>query len=134
MIRASHAQALEDVVFAIVIVPELGHTRLVAQTELNSLTNQQRSGCSQIKREFVRESITRSIDVSGLNIGTGDPFICRVAKEHLLLKTEILNPNGALNGGFVGHVGVFEANLLRVKKIKKVCKPSGLTEHGHERS
>ena len=96
-----YAEALEDVVLALVVVPELTAVveGLVAQAELDLLPDGQWRR-AQLEGELVREAVVSAArrDIFGLQVGRTDPLVGGVAHRDLLVHAEVLDTDGAAHG------------------------------------
>lgn len=98
--RALHSaerQAVEAVVGAGVVVPELLALALEAHGYLKPLPRQDRRRV-QHELETVREAVARALHVVGLEVRVRPPVVHSVAHVHRLVEVEVAHAHGAAHG------------------------------------
>ncbi len=129
---APPSEALEDVVSAAVVVPELFAVDLVAQAELQPLPDGEPGLRPEVEGELVREAVAAALDVLCVHLRLRQPLVGGVEEGDALVEAHVLHAHRPLDGAGIGHVGVLQANPLVADEVEEVGEAAGLAEHGDQ--
>ena len=122
---------LEDVVVAVVAVPELAAAALVPQTEHESGPGLHH-GAHQPEAELVRVPGAAPRHPLRLRLADSPPVVTRPPHRHGLMERDVEDPHDTDDGVGALHEGVLQADLLPGHRAEEGGGAAGLVEHRDE--
>jgi len=135
MLRVSSGDALERVVSAAVVVPELFASRVVADSEGKPLAGLQLLAGRQRETEPIRQAVTRADNVRASHVAVATPLVRRQPHQHRLVEVDVENANRTANHQQLvdGHRRRFQTHAVALDALDQVGHRVRLTKTGYQR-